>query len=88
MFLNLVVSPGESIIQTAPAASALSSSRLASRCSRCWLDERELSVAQGKMHEFESRVNAVRLAKNQEEEERGLKRCTGCKVARYCSTVS
>lgn len=42
------------------------------------------------MHEFESRVGAVQLSKKQkeEEEEKGLKRCTGCKVVRYCSTVS
>lgn len=42
------------------------------------------------MHEFESRVgvDAVQLAKKTEEEEKGLKRCTGCKVVRYCSTVS
>jgi hypothetical protein len=80
---------GESIIKTQPVATALSSSRLSSRCSRCWLDERELSVARGKMHEYESRVGAVQLSgKQKEEEEKGLKRCTGCKVVRYCSTVS
>ncbi|KAH8079697.1 hypothetical protein HD553DRAFT_326416 [Filobasidium floriforme] len=82
------IKKGESIIKTQPIASALSSSRLSSRCSRCWLDERELSVAQGKMHEYESRVGAVQLSGKQkeEEEEKGLKRCTGCKVVRYCST--
>jgi hypothetical protein len=76
---------GESIIQTSAAASALAPARLAFRCSRCWLDERELSIARGKMHDFESQVQ---LAKPKEEEEGGLKRCTGCKVVRYCSTVS
>jgi hypothetical protein len=89
LFLSRPDHIGESIIKTQPVASALSSSRLSSRCTRCWLDERELSIAQGKMHEYESRVGAVQLSgKQKEEEEKGLKRCTGCKVVRYCSTVS
>jgi len=78
---NARITKAQTIIRTAPVVAVLSNRTLDSHCSHCWLSPYELSVKHGDL------AGTLGLTETNVVT-RGLKKCGGCAVVRYCSRVS